>query len=74
MMLMNCKNTPNIVYVYQRYGDAVMTPEQIMFGFRYIGIHGLEKTPDFWNVILPTVKKQLKTLDRQTTNALKQCI
>ena len=51
-----------------------MTPEQIMYGFRFIGIHGLEKNPDFWNVIVPMVKKQLKTLDRQTTNALKQCI
>mmetsp|Transcript_13816 Transcript_13816/g.17489 ORF Transcript_13816/g.17489 Transcript_13816/m.17489 type:complete len:88 (-) Transcript_13816:589-852(-) len=27
LMLMNARNTPNIVYVYQRFGPDVMTPE-----------------------------------------------
>ena len=31
---------------------------------------GLEKTPDFWNYLIPLVKKQMQTLDRQTTAAL----
>ena len=58
------KNTPNFVYIYQKFGDDVMTPEQIMFGFRMICMQGLDKTPDFWNIIVPMVKKQASTLDR----------
>ena len=34
----------------------------------------LEKTPDFWNYIIPLVKKQMLTLDRQTTSALYKAI
>ena len=57
LMLMNARNTPNIVYVYQRFGEDVMTPEQIAYGFRYIACEKLEKTPDLWNVVIPMVKK-----------------
>ena len=72
--LMHCKNTPNIVYIYQKFGDELMTPEQIMFGFKFICNHKLEKTPEFWSVIVPMVKKQLATLDRQTVASIKACI
>ena len=51
-----------------------MTPEQIMFGFNFILKAKLEKSPDFWNIIVPMVKKQLATLDRQTTKALYSAI
>ena len=47
-----------------------MTPEQIMYGFNFIAQNDLERTPDFWNIIVPLVKKQIKTLDRQTVQAL----
>ena len=57
LALMNARNTQNIVYLYQRFGPDVMTPEQIAFGFRTIATCKLEKTPDFWNVLLPIVKK-----------------
>ena len=72
--LMHCKNTPNIVYIYEKFGDEVMTPEQIMYGFNFICVHKLEKTPEFWNVIIPMVKKQLATLDSQTVASLLLCI
>lgn len=72
--LMYAKNTPNIVFIYEKFGEEFMTPEQIMFGFNYICQHGLEKNPEFWNIILPMVKKQLATLDRETTASLKTCI
>ena len=68
--LNHAKNTQNIVYIFQKFGDGVMTPEQIMYGFKYICNNRLEKSQDFWNVIVPTVKKQLKTLDRETAGAL----
>ena len=68
------KNTPNIVYIFQKFGDKVMTPEQIMYGFKYICSNKLEKSPEFWNVIVPTVKKQMETLDRQTIRSLHTAI
>ena len=74
MMLYNCKNTENIVYVYKKFGDEVMTPEQIMYGFKFITYHKLEKSPEFWSVIVPMVKKQLATLDRQTVASIMCCI
>ncbi len=68
------KNTPNIVYVYQKFGDEIMTPEQIAFGFNFICMNKLEKSPEFWNVIVPMVKKQIATLDRQTIRPLLMAI
>ena len=49
------KNTPNLVGIYQKYG-AKMTDMQIMYGFYQIAGSRLERTPEFWNVILPMVK------------------
>ena len=51
-----------------------MTPEQIVFGFNFICTQGLDRTPDFWNIIVPMVKKQLTTLDRNTIRSLKMAI
>ena len=68
------KNTPNIAYIYKKFGDKVMTPEQIMFGFSFICRNRLEKDADFWNIIVPMVKKQLATLDRQTIRPLLMAI
>ena len=72
--LMHCKNTQNIAYIYKKFGPEIMTPEQIMFGFRFICDNKLEKSPEFWNVIVPMVKKQLATLDRQTVASIHCCI
>ena len=71
--LVSSKNTDNLVYVYQRYGHH-MTPEQIMYGFEAIAKHRMENTQDFWELIIPTVKKQIETLDRQTCPALLMAI
>ena len=62
--LANAKHTDNIVFVYKKFGEDQMTPEQIMYGFRAVTHNGLEKTEDFWKVIVPLVKKQMATLDR----------
>ena len=67
------KNTPNLVGIYQKYGPK-MTDMQIMYGFYQIAGSRLERTPEFWNVILPMVKKQLTTLDSQTPEALMMAI
>ena len=72
--LAHSKNTQNIAYVYQKFGDEVMTPEQIMFGFNYILSNRLEKSEEFWKVIVPMVKKQMATLDRQTVRSLHTAI
>lgn len=59
------KNTENIAFVYAKYGEA-MTDRQIMYGFNYICMNNLDKNEQFWNDIVPLVKKQLETLDRET--------
>lgn len=71
---MGAKNTGNIVNVYTKWGHDNMTPEQIMYGFNFIAQNDLERTPDFWNIIVPLVKKQIKALDRQTIFALMTAI
>lgn len=67
--LMHAKNPDNMVEIYQKYGEY-MTDKQIMFGFNFIATNKLEKTRDFWDVIVPMVKTQLKTLDRQSHPSL----
>jgi hypothetical protein len=51
-----------------------MTDKQMSYAFYWIGKQQLERTPDFWSVILPAVKKQLTTLDRNCTKSLKAFI
>ena len=63
------KNTDNFVYVFKRYGKD-MTDFQIAYAFWMIGKNQLERNEDFWNIILPTVKRQLATLDRNCIKSL----
>ena len=65
LALGGCKNTENIIAIYKRFGgDDKMTPEQIAHGFWFIAMNGLEKNPDFWNYLIPLVKKSISTCDR----------
>ncbi len=64
-----CKTTESFSFVFHKYG-AKMTDFQIAYAFWMIGKNQLERTPEFWNIILPIVKKQLATLDRQCTKSL----
>ena len=41
-----------------------------MYAFLYIMDNKLEKTPEFWNFLVPLVKKQMTTLDRNTIKSL----
>ena len=47
-----------------------MTDTQIAYAFYFIGKQQLPRTPEFWSVILPAVKKQLATLDRNCVKSL----
>lgn len=67
--LQGAKNTDNMVFVYKKYGQH-MTDKQIMYGFNFIAQNKLEKTQEFWDEIIPLVKKQLQGLDRQTCPSL----
>ena len=58
-----------MVFLFKKYGEY-MTDMQIMYGFREIAVNHLERTPEFWSVILPMVKQQLNGLDRNTPKAL----
>ena len=72
--LMNAKSTIMIANIYRKFGADKMTPEQIMYGFNFIAQNDLERSPEFWDEIVPAVKTQIKALDRQTTKAMMTAI
>jgi hypothetical protein len=63
------RNTENFVFIFKKYGK-IMTDFQIAYAFWWIGKNQLERSPEFWSIILPTVKSQLATLDRNCTKSL----
>ena len=63
------KNTDAFVFVFKKYGKY-MTDFQIAYAFWMIGKNQLERNDEFWSLILPTVKKQLATLDRNCVKSL----
>ena len=69
MAMSGCRNTDNFVFVFKKYGKH-MTDFQKAYAFWYIGKQQLQRTPEFWSVILPEVKTQLTTLDRNCTKSL----
>ena len=73
LQLGNAVGIENIMFIYKKF-EGKMTPEQIMFGFRKIGVHGLERNEDFWKILVPLVKKQISTLDRETIRPLMTAI
>ena len=63
------KTTDAFVYVFHKYGKF-LTDFQIAYAFWMIGKNQLERSPDFWALILPAVKTQLAKLDRNCTKTL----
>ena len=63
MALMAAKNTSNIIFVCKKY-ELIMTDKQIMYAFHFIAQNRLDKSPEFWNFLVPLVKKQLRGLDK----------
>ena len=47
-----------------------MTDFQMAYAFWFIGKNQLERTPEFWSIILPMCKKQLASLDRNCVKSL----
>ena len=69
LALGSCKNTENFIFVFKKY-EKYMTDVQMAFAFRQIAVLQLERSKDFWEIIVPRVKKQLATLDRNCTRSL----
>ena len=67
--LSGAKTTDQFVYVFKKYGKD-MTDFQISYAFWMIGKQQLERTPDFWEYLLPIVKTQMARLDRNCTKSL----
>tara|TARA_B110000285_G_C14906159_1_gene505652 strand:+ start:339 stop:503 length:165 start_codon:yes stop_codon:yes gene_type:complete len=40
------------------------------FTLEQIAIHKIDRYPPFWDVILPKIKEQIPTLDRQCTQSM----
>ncbi len=67
--LSGSKTTDAFAFVFTKYGKH-LTDFQMAYAFWMIGKNQLERSPDFWNLILPTVKTQLAKLDRNCTKSL----
>ena len=67
--LSGSKTTDAFVFVFKKYGKF-LTDFQIAYAFYMIGKNQLERSPEFWDVILPAVKTQLAKLDRNCTKSL----
>ena len=67
--LSGSKTTDGFVFVFHKYGKY-LTDFQIAYAFWMIGKNQLERSPEFWSLILPTVKTQLAKLDRNCTKSL----
>ena len=61
--LMHAKQCSSYAYVFEHFSDS-LTDTQIAYAFHEIALDNVERTPEFWNVILPRVKEQVPTLDR----------
>jgi hypothetical protein len=61
--LQNCHNIQDYAYVFTRYGDQ-LTDFQMSYTLEQIAVHKIDRTPQFWDIILPKIKKQIPTLDR----------
>ncbi len=71
--ILNAYNTKDIAWVFTQYKD-VLTPEIMSAGLIRIAYYKLDRSPEFWEVILPTIKDFLANADRQTVKALADMI
>ena len=67
--MMACHNVQDYSFVFEKYSDY-LTDFQIAYAFWDISACNLERLPEYWNIILPRVKEQIPTLDRNCTQAL----
>ena len=61
-------NVTDYAFIFEKYAEY-LTDFQIGYAFRDIAIDNLERLPPFWEVILPRVKEQVNTLNRECTPA-----
>ena len=59
--------------IFKDYENEI-TDYQIAYAFEDIASNGLVITSEFWNVILPRVREQVTTLDRQCTASMMNII
>ena len=71
--LQSCHNCKDYAFVFEKYSEH-LTDFQVGYSFDDIAVHKIQRTPEFWNVILPRVKETVATLDRDCTQSLGQII
>lgn len=71
--LMVCHNCNDYAFVFEKYSEY-LTDFQIGYAFQDISECNLIRNHHFWNTILPRVKQQVLTLDRQCTQSLMMII
>uniref|UniRef100_A0A7S3FUP7 Uncharacterized protein n=1 Tax=Strombidium rassoulzadegani TaxID=1082188 RepID=A0A7S3FUP7_9SPIT len=71
--LANCKSVKGYAEIFKD-NEEYLTDFQIAYAFEDIADNGLLITSEFWTVILPKVREQVLTLDRQCTASLMNII
>ena len=67
--MQSCHNCDDYAFVFEKY-SAYLTDFQIGYAFEDIALTQLDRVESFWKIILPRVKEQVPTLDRQCTQSL----
>lgn len=71
--LQSSNNCQDYAFVFQKY-DQYLCDTQIGYAFMDIAMNNYIRNEFFWNTILPKVKQQIPTLDRECTQSLWMCI
>ena len=62
------RNADDVAYVFDKFPE--LTVEMIAYGLNRVAYFNSDKNENFWNVVLPRVKKQLSTMDRYCATTL----
>jgi len=64
--MMACHNVSDYAFVFNKYSEH-LTDFQIAYAFYDICADNHIRSKEFWDIILPRVKEQVGTLDRECT-------
>lgn len=69
MAIVNAHNPWDIAKAFRLYSKG-LTPLNMAWAMEKFAEYKLEKTPEFWEEIWPTVKQQMLTVDRDCSKAI----
>ena len=61
--MVGSRTVDDFAYTFEKFPE--LTDSMVAYAFNQIGMHNYDRNENFWAVVLPRVKKQLKAFDRQ---------